>query len=202
LASRLPNAIDISKLAGLKKSQRTFPPLSALLVIPGDELFKLYDTYGLPPDFVEDVVRNSGVTVDRFGLQPATPIGKWEVPWAVDREGYEAEMLRQRERARASWKGAEKKVALPAYLELTEKYPTTFDGYTQTTSLCQIVALVQNGHRAGEVRPGTEVAIILNRTPFYAEAGGQVGDSGRLFAFGSYRESAEVRDTYSPTRDR
>src|SRR5439155_14741952 len=80
LASRLPNAIDISKLAGLKKSQRTFPPLSALLVIPGDELFKLYDTYGLPPDFVEDVVRNSGVTVDRFGLQPATPIGKWEVP--------------------------------------------------------------------------------------------------------------------------
>jgi len=200
VASRRPNAIDISKVAGLKKSQRKFPHLSAPLVIPGDELFKLYDTYGLPPDFVEDVVRNSGVTVDRFGLQPATPIGKWEVPWAVDREGYEAEMLRQRERARASWKGAEKKVALPAYLELVEKRRIIFDGYTQTTSpVCGIVALVQDGRQVGEVRAGTEVEIVLDRTPFYSEAGGQVGDSGRLFVSGSRLELADVRDTYSPT---
>ena len=82
--------------------------------INGKELFRLHDTFGLRPDFVEDIVKN----YDLF----------------VDRGGYEAEMQKQRERARASWKGAEKKIALPVYLKLARTVRTEFDGYTQTTS--------------------------------------------------------------------
>ena len=97
---------------------------STLGYIRGDDLFKLHDTFGLRPDFVEDVVKNYGL--------------------AVDRDGYEAEMQKQRERARASWKGAEKKIASPVFLKLAEDGKTVFDGYTQTTSAdCRIMALVQ-----------------------------------------------------------
>src|ERR1019366_731668 len=100
--------------------------------------FKLHDTFGLRPDFVEDIVRIYGVTIDRAG--------------------YEAEMERQRERARASWKGAEKKVAQPIYQQLGEKFKTEFDGYMQTTSPhCKIVAIVQNGEALSEAKPGEEI---------------------------------------------
>ena len=147
--------------------------------IPGKEVFRLYDTFGLRPDFVEDVAKNYGLTVDR--------------------EGYEAEMHKQRERARASWKGAEKKSAAPVYQQFVEKQKTAFDGYMQTTSIdSHIIGLVVKGQPADEVKPGTEVEIVLDHTPFYAEAGGQVGDVGHLVHPGSTIEVAHVKDTYSP----
>jgi alanyl-tRNA synthetase len=143
--------------------------------VRGDDLFRLHDTFGLRPDFVQDVVKNYGLSID------------WE--------GYNAEMERQRERARASWKGAEKKAAPPAYRTLAEKEPTTFDGYTQTKSTdCRVLALLVNGETVPRVPARTEVEIILDHTPFYAEAGGQVGDTGRLLSdFGE--EVAHVEDT-------
>jgi alanyl-tRNA synthetase len=147
--------------------------------IRGEELFRLYDTFGLRPDFVEDIIRNYGLTVDR--------------------EGYEAEMHTQRERARASWKGAEKKVASPTYQELAERQQTAFDGYTQTTSPeARIVALIQNGAIVKEAKPGEEVEVVLDHTPFYAEAGGQVGDTGYLVDFESGEHLAHITDTYRP----
>jgi alanyl-tRNA synthetase len=147
--------------------------------ISGKELFKLHDTFGLRPEFVEDIVRDYRLFVDR--------------------RGYEAEMRRQRERARASWKGAEKKVASPVYQQLAEKQRTVFDGYMQTTSAdCRLVALVANGQPVSEAKPGREVEIVLDHTPFYAEAGGQVGDVGHLFAPGSTSEVAHIQDTYYP----
>src|SRR5208337_2900883 len=95
-------------------------------VLSGQDLFKLHDTYGLRPDFVEDILRIKG--------------------GSVDRQGYEAEMAQQRERARASWKGVEKKTASPVFLKLAEERKTIFDGYTQTTSAdCRVVALVIGG---------------------------------------------------------
>jgi alanyl-tRNA synthetase len=150
-------------------------------LLPGDVLFKLHDTFGLRPDFVEDVMRSDGTNV------------------APDRVGYEAEMQKQRARARASWKGVEKKTASPAYLALAEKGRTVFEGYVQTTSNdCRVVALLQKGEPVEEVKPGAELEIVLDHTPFYAESGGQVGDVGQLLAPGSDRELAHITNTYSP----
>lgn len=146
--------------------------------VRGDDLFRLHDTFGLRPDFVQDVVKNYGLSID------------WK--------GYNAEMERQRERARASWKGAEKKAAPPAYRTLAEKQPTIFDGYTQTESTdCRVLALLVHGEPAPRVPARTEVEIVLDHTPFYAEAGGQVGDMGRLYVE-SGEEVAQVTDTQRP----
>jgi alanyl-tRNA synthetase len=148
-------------------------------IIPGAEVFKLHDTYGLRPDFIEDVVRNDG--------------------WTIGRAGYEAEMHKQRERARASWKGVEKKAAAPVFSKLAEDGKTVFDGYSQTTSAdCRVVALAWKGEPLSVVKAGEEVEIVLDHTPFYAEAGGQVGDTGFLFAAASDHELAHVTNTYYP----
>jgi alanyl-tRNA synthetase len=147
--------------------------------IPGQALFTLHDTFGLRPDFVQDIVK-------LYGL-------------GVDLEGYNAEMEKQRERARASWKSAEKKTAAPAYQELAEKFQTVFDGYTQVKSTdCKVVALIEEGQSITEAKPGQQIEIVLDHTPFYAEAGGQVGDTGRFFAPDSDHEVAHVTDTYRP----
>jgi alanyl-tRNA synthetase len=173
------------------KSDRHAPP-AGVAWIPGDELFKLHDTFGLRPDFVEDVIKN-------YALR-------------MDREGYEAEMQKQRERARASWKAVERKAASPIFTELAEGRKTVFDGYAQTTSAdCRIVGLVIGGRGGSRTAPtappeisveavgaGEQVEILLDHTPFYAEAGGQVGDVGKLLAPDSDREVAHVTDTYYP----
>ncbi len=159
---------------------KRIPPVGTAW-IPGPDLFKLHDTFGLRPDFVRDVVKSCD---DRL---------------TVDLEGYQAEMQKQRERARASWKGAEKKVALPAYQKLAENAKTAFDGYTQIRSEnCNILALLQKGEAIAEAKSGNEIELVLDRTPFYGEAGGQVGDTGRLYAAGSHHEVAHITETYRP----
>src|SRR5207302_4301402 len=119
--------------------------------LSGDDAFRLYDTFGLPRDFIEDVCRDREVDFDAFGFDRA--------------------LAKQRERARASWKGAEKKVASPAYQVLAEKQRTIFDGYKQPASAdCRILGLIANGQPVSEAKPGQEVEIVLDHTPFYAEA--------------------------------
>jgi alanyl-tRNA synthetase len=153
--------------------------LESRVTMLGAEAFKLYDTYGLPRDFIEDVASDLGLEVD----------------WA----GFEQAMTEQRERARASWKGAEKKAASPDYLKLAEAYKTEFFGYTETeTRDSRLLALMVKGAPVNEVAAGTEVEIILDRTPFYAEAGGQIGDTGYFTEPGSPRHVAEISDTYRP----
>ncbi|MGO9274355.1 MAG: alanine--tRNA ligase, partial [Terriglobia bacterium] len=147
--------------------------------LPGDDIFELYDTFGLPLDLIAEVSLDHGIFPDF--------------------EGFEANLGDQRRRARASWKGAEKKVASPVYQQLAENHPTAFYGYTETESHdCRIVALVVKGEAVNEVAPGTEVEIILDRTPFYSEAGGQVGDIGYFAAPGSPEHVAQINDTYRP----
>ncbi len=198
-ASRTRQQLAISDLPQVRKSERVLKHAYAPLVLPGDELFKLHDTFGLPLDFVEDVVSNSGVRADIFRLPTGTQTAALGPTWSLGREDYEAEMQKQRERARASWKGAEKKVVLPVYQALAERQPTVFEGYTQTsTDSSQILALVQDGKSVQEVGPRQKVEIILDHTPFYAESGGQVGDTGRLFASGNGQELAQVLDTQRP----
>jgi alanyl-tRNA synthetase len=129
--------------------------------IPGAISFKLYDTYGLALDEQEDMARERGL--------------------AIDRVGFEAEMQQQRERARASWKGAEKGAVVPAYQKLLEQGRTKFLGYGDLTASSRVVGLLVERELVDEVAAGAKAELVFDETPFYAEAGGQVGDKGALY---------------------
>jgi len=143
---------------------------------PGQQAFKLYDTFGLPIDFVQDAVRDAGLRFDQAGFDQA--------------------MEEQKARARASWKGAPKQTANPEY----QKLPASdFEGYRQTRSnAAEILAILKGGRGAQELKPGDEGEVILDHTPFYAEAGGQVGDRGWLYSDDHNTVVAEVAGTYYP----
>ena len=129
--------------------------------VPGKIVFSLYDTYGFPPDLTADVARERG--------------------WSVDMRGYEEEMERQRERARAASQ-FESKASLSA--ELVQKLtPTQFLGYESLAADgLHVIAIVRGDQSADVLNDGEEATLILDRTPFYAESGGQVGDTGTLAA--------------------
>ena len=142
----------------------------------GADAFKLYDTYGLPLDFIEDAVRDAGLRLDKSGFDQA--------------------MGEQRALARASWKGAAKQTANPAYQQLPK---SLFEGYRQTRSDgCDVLAIVHNGQGARELKAGEPGEVILDHTPFYAESGGQVGDKGWFYSDDHNTIVAEVTGTYSP----
>jgi alanyl-tRNA synthetase len=135
---------------GSDYAERLAKDSAALLTIPGRDAFKLYDTFGMPLDFMEDAARDQGIKFDR--------------------EGFDRAMAEQRERARASWKGAAKQTANPAYQQLPK---SEFEGYGQTRSEnCEVVAIIKNGQGAQELKAGEEGEVILDHTPFYAESGG------------------------------
>ncbi|KRA51998.1 alanine--tRNA ligase [Pseudoxanthomonas sp. Root630] len=128
-------------------------------VIPGADAFRLYDTYGFPVDLTADIARERGLTVDMVG--------------------FDASMEQQRETARAAGKFASI-TGLPAEL-VAQISPTVFLGYDQLDAGgLQIVALLKDGRPVASVGAGDDAVVILDRTPFYAEAGGQVGDTGVL----------------------
>ncbi len=129
--------------------------------LPGEVAFKLYDTFGFPLDLTQDALREEGR--------------------AVDVAGFESAMAEQRRRARAAWAGSGDAGTERVWFELRESVgPTEFLGYATETSEAQVVALVAGGAVVTEAAPGTEVAVILNQTPFYGESGGQVGDTGTI----------------------
>jgi len=130
--------------------------------IPGAVSFKLYDTYGLALDEQEDMAREHGL--------------------AIDREAFEREMEQQRERARASWKGAEKAAVAPAYQKLLELGRTKFLGYTNLEATSRVIGLLREKQQVEEIPEGAHGELVFDQTPFYAEAGGQVGDRGALYS--------------------
>jgi alanyl-tRNA synthetase len=160
---------------GLKK----LDPLLAAKIVPGPEAFKLYDTYGLPRDFIEDVTRDAGVQVD----------------WP----GFDAAMQEQRTRAKASWKGANKEIAKPVYAKLADTFKTESDFYfgTKVTD-CLIEAIVTKDGQVNEIKAGTDAEIVLDRTSIYSESGGQVADVGGFYDNSGSLEVAEVRGAYYP----
>jgi alanyl-tRNA synthetase len=146
--------------------------------LPGDEAFKLYDTFGMPLDFIQDATRDRGIIFDQHGFDRA--------------------MAEQRERARASWKGAAKQTANPAYQQLPK---SEFEGYRQTRSdNCEVLAIIKGNQGAQELKPGESGEIILDHTPFYAESGGQVGDRGWLYSDDHNTVIAEVTGCYYPVQ--
>ncbi|MCB9383046.1 MAG: alanine--tRNA ligase [Bryobacterales bacterium] len=147
--------------------------------IPGSAAFKLYDTFGLSLDEQMEMAR--------------------ERELAIDLEGFETEMQQQRERARASWKGGDAAKVSPIYKEIFEQHPTKFLGYEETEAKgCEVVGLLVGGQPVERVAPGQECEIILDRTPFYAESGGQVGDKG--FLLKGAEEVARISDTAAPVK--
>ncbi|WP_061290576.1 alanine--tRNA ligase [Azotobacter vinelandii] len=152
---------------GLKILEQDLAGLAAK-VIPGDVVFKLYDTYGFPADLTADIARERDLTIDE--------------------EGFEREMQAQRERARsASAFGLD-------YNSLVKvDADTLFTGYEETFGQGQVVALFKGGATVERLGEGEEGVVVLDRTPFYAESGGQVGDCGYLSDANGVR--FDVRDT-------
>ncbi|WP_171259176.1 alanine--tRNA ligase [Acinetobacter kyonggiensis] len=136
-------------------------------VIPGAVVFKLYDTYGFPADLTADIARERDLTIDEAG--------------------FEVEMAAQRQRARDAGK-----FAIDYNSIVNVEGETQFDGYDATHGQGQIIAIYKDGEQVTEVNEGDEALIVLNQTPFYAESGGQIGDTG---LFKNETGIFEVQDT-------
>ncbi|MGO9701479.1 MAG: alanine--tRNA ligase [Xanthobacteraceae bacterium] len=127
--------------------------------LPGNIAFTLYDTYGFPLDLTQDVLKTRNIVVD------------------VD--GFNQEMDRQRQRARAAWAGSGEVATEVVWFNLRERIGgTKFLGYETEAAEGRVAALVRGGQQVPELMVGDTGAVILNQTPFYAESGGQVGDTG------------------------
>jgi alanyl-tRNA synthetase len=147
-------------------------------MIGGADAFKLYDTFGLPLDFIQDACRDLGIHFDQAG--------------------FEGSLEMQRNLARASWKGGGKQTASPVYVNVPQ---TVFEGYrTLQSGDCKILFVIQNGRSVQGIKAGEEADVILDRTPFYAESGGQVGDVGWFVDHDRQVTIAEVKSCYSPVQ--
>ncbi len=156
---------------GLKLLDEELAGLPAGAALPGAAAFKLYDTYGFPLDLTQDALREKGV--------------------AVDTGGFDAAMAEQKAKARAAWSGTGEAADGAVWFDIADTHGATdFLGYDTLTAEGQIVALVSDGSLVTEA--GGTVQIVLNQTPFYAEAGGQVGDAGTVR---TETGLAEVTDT-------
>jgi alanyl-tRNA synthetase len=172
---------------GASKLEDELRPLASLAgtisakdaVYEGASAFRLYDTYGLPLDFIVDAARDLGIKFDQAGFDRA--------------------MEEQRTRARASWKGAHKEVANPVYAKLAETYKTEPDFYYGATAKdCRIEAIVTKNGAVNEIKAEEEAEIVLDRTSIYSESGGQVADTGKFYDNAETMELAEVRGAYYP----
>jgi alanyl-tRNA synthetase len=148
--------------------------------LPGDIAFKLYDTYGFPVDLTADILRSEGRTVD------------------ID--GFHAAMAKQKAESRAHWAGSGEEKIDPLWLELREQCTATeFLGYDATTAEGLIQALVKDGQLCSHVAEGDQAFLLTNQTPFYAESGGQMGDTGLMTS--QKGSQAEVLDTVKKAND-
>ena len=144
----------------------------------GEKAFHLYETFGLPLDFMVDAARDAGVKFDD--------------------EGFEKARAEEQSRARASWKGGSQKSASPAFRELPK---TVFEGYRQLNSTnSEVLAIVKDGLGAPAAVAGDEVEIVLDHTSFYGDSGGQVGDTGIFLALDGNTTVAEITGCVLPVQ--
>ncbi|MBI4042619.1 MAG: alanine--tRNA ligase [Deltaproteobacteria bacterium] len=147
----------------------------------GDVAFQLYDTYGFPPDLTEIIAREEEVEID------------WE--------GFEKEMARQKERAREAWVGSGEKGVAARYTELASKAGhNRFVGYETIEHAGRLLAILAEGKECQQARSKEKIELVFDETPFYAEAGGQVGDRGIVESLSGEGVIAEIRDTHSPVK--
>ncbi|MGH9702314.1 MAG: alanine--tRNA ligase, partial [Candidatus Acidiferrales bacterium] len=178
---RFSRTVDV----GLKKLEEDIAPLLEIkkkqpdVSYPGEKAFRLYDTFGLPLDFIVDVLHDQGIQFQEADFEKA--------------------MEEQRKRARASWKGVHKDAASPVYSKLAETFRTEPDFYFGTTARdCHIEAIVTARGLVNEIPQGAEAEIVLDRTAVYSESGGQVADIGKFYDNDGSLEVAEVKGAYYP----
>ena len=161
---------------GLELLKAEIDKLDGEKVLPGDVVFKLYDTFGFPVDLTEDIAVENGLTLDHAG--------------------FEKEMERQRTKSRKAWKGDANGELEPLYREFISGGLTViFTGYDRTVDTGRITALINDGMLVDSAEEGDEVDLISDKTPFYGESGGQVGDRGSIEA---EKGIAQVVDTKKP----
>jgi len=169
----------IRKLLAEKQRETGGIVSSPALELPGEIGFKLYDTYGLPLDFIQDTCRDQG-----FLFNPA---------------GFERAMEEQRRRARASWKGGAKEATNPAYAKLAETFRTEPDFYFGTCGKdCRIEAIITKNGAVNELKAGESGEVVLDRTVIYAESGGQVADTGAFYDNSESQQLAEIKGAFYP----
>ncbi|HEY5656902.1 MAG TPA: alanine--tRNA ligase [Myxococcota bacterium] len=144
--------------------------------LPGDVVFKLYDTYGFPVDLTDDILRGHGMDHDQAG--------------------FDAAMHEQRTRARAAWKGSGDARVGEVYGRIASDLKTSFRGYETLKLEATVRALLVDGEPRDVARRGDEVEVVVDETPFYAESGGQVGDRGTLT---TETGRINIQDTQRPT---
>ncbi|BCR06170.1 alanine--tRNA ligase [Desulfuromonas versatilis] len=148
-------------------------------VIPGEVVFRLYDTFGFPVDLTADIVEGEGFTLDEAG--------------------FEACMEAQRQKAREHWKGSGEEAVSGIYRQLREQgVASEFSGYGKLTDYAPIKAILKDGAPVEEARQGDKVEIVTSVTPFYGESGGQVGDRGEISTGAA---KVRVKDTRRPLPD-
>jgi alanyl-tRNA synthetase len=166
---------------GLRKLEDELRPLAgkAGAVYSGEMAFRLYDTFGLPSDFIIDAARDLGVSFDEAGFEKA--------------------MQEQRTRARASWKGTPKEAASPAFAKLAETFKTEPDFYHATCAKdVRIEAIITKNGPVKELKAGESGEVVLDRTVIYAESGGQMADTGRFYDASESQVLAEVTGAFYP----
>jgi alanyl-tRNA synthetase len=147
-------------------------------MLPGNEAFHLYETYGLPLDFIQDACHDAGIDLDLTGFEQARAA--------------------EQARARASWKGGSQKSASPVFRELPK---THFEGYKLlTVEGAEVLAIIKDGLGVQQANPGEEVEVVLDQTSFYADSGGQVGDIGWLYSDDHNSIVAEVSGATKPVQ--
>jgi alanyl-tRNA synthetase len=143
-------------------------------VLSGETAFKLYDTYGFPLDLTQDAVRAKGLTVDLAG--------------------FDAAMSKQREMARENWTGSGQVAAAGEWFAIRDRLgPTEFLGYDAVEATAELLVLVKDGQEIAEAAKGDQVQAVFDRTPFYAESGGQAGDRGEAEWQGGRGRIADVQ---------
>jgi alanyl-tRNA synthetase len=144
---------------GLKLLDDELSKLDDAAALPGEAAFKLYDTYGFPLDLTQDALREKGRVVDT--------------------DGFDTAMAEQKAKARAAWSGSGEAADATIWFDIADSHGTTdFLGYDTEIAEGQILTLVSGSDQVYEAKSGDSVQIILNQSPFYAESGGQVGDTG------------------------
>jgi alanyl-tRNA synthetase len=150
-----------------------------LMTLEGEKAFRLYDTYGLPMDFIHDAVRDAGLLFDKPGFEKA--------------------MEEQRTKARASWKGTHKEAANPAFAKIADRFTTEPGFYHGTTDKdCRIEAIITKRGPVDELKAEEFGEVVLDRTAIYAESGGQIADSGAFYDSSETQMLAEVSGAYYP----
>ncbi|MBM1556549.1 alanine--tRNA ligase [Sulfitobacter mediterraneus] len=161
---------------GLKLLEDEVSTLEEGAALPGAAAFKLYDTYGFPLDLTQDALREQGRSVDT--------------------DGFDSAMAEQKAKARAAWSGSGEAADATVWFDVADKHGTTdFLGYDTETAEGQIAAIVQGSDLTAKAGKGDSVQIALNQTPFYAESGGQVGDSGTIRTETGRVEITDTRKT-------